>query len=74
MSEDNLIPVRICCGQRHLGVQCPDGLVLCALCYSRVPTSQLNKTSDGQLENVCQTCAAEEQRILAERENPKTLP
>ena len=24
-------PVRLCCGQRHWGVQCPDGLVMLKL-------------------------------------------
>lgn len=35
------LPVRLCCGQRHVGAECPDGLVMCCLCFERVPKEQL---------------------------------
>lgn len=52
-------PVRLCCGQKHSGAQCPDGLVMCCLCFNRVPVDQLNR-SDGVPEDVCIPCAQEE--------------
>lgn len=62
-----MIPYRPCCGQQHLGVQCPDGLVMCCLCFSRFPVDQLNVTEDGKPENVCQPCAYEEYVEITER-------
>lgn len=55
-------PVRLCCGQRHYGPQCPDGKVMCCLCFERFEVSQLNICEDGRPEDVCKPCA------LAERE------
>lgn len=60
------VPVRLCCGQRHLGVVCPDGLVMCCLCYRRVGFEDLAVTDDGQREDVCTSCAAEEACIRCE--------
>lgn len=53
-------PVRLCCGQRHFGVVCPDGRVMCCLCFERCEQGELNVASDGQKENVCKKCAEEE--------------
>lgn len=53
-------PVRLCCGQRHWGAQCPDGLVMCCLCFGRFPVSELNVIADGTPEDVCAGCAAAE--------------
>lgn len=50
-------PVRLCCGKRHSGVVRPDGLVMCCLCFSRFPKSELNITEDGTPEDVCRECA-----------------
>lgn len=58
----DLNPVRLCCGQRHFGLQCPDGLVMCCLCFNRFPLDELNETEDGLKEDVCLTCAAHERR------------
>ena len=49
-------PVRLCCGHRHYGAQCPDGLVMCILCFERVPVSELHVTEDGRPEDVCKAC------------------
>lgn len=54
------MPVRVCCGKEHSGVMCPDGLVMCCLCFERVPVTRLHVTSDGGRENVCQSCATKE--------------
>ncbi len=49
-------PVRLCCGQRHWGAVCPDGLVMCCLCFERVTQDKLN-VNDGKKEDVCLECA-----------------
>jgi hypothetical protein len=49
-------PVRLCCGKRHLGPVCPDGRVMCCLCFSRVDQDQLNVAANGQKEDVCKKC------------------
>lgn len=53
-------PVRLCCGQRHYGVTCPDGLVMCCICFDRVSADRLNATEDGTLEDACRSCAERE--------------
>lgn len=50
-------PVRLCCGKRHLGPQCPDGKVMCCLCFERFEVAELNITADGRPEDVCKQCA-----------------
>lgn len=57
-----MIPVRSCCGQRHLGAECPDGLVMCALCFDRVPKDRLYLLPNGAREDVCVDCAANEEQ------------
>ena len=49
-------PVRACCGQRHFGAQCPDGLVMCCLCFERVPLEKLVVEADGGYVDVCLDC------------------
>jgi hypothetical protein len=53
-------PVRLCCGQRHYGAVCPDGLVMCCLCFERFPVEQLQVVALGQYEDVCLLCAQSE--------------
>lgn len=48
-------PVRLCCGTRHWGVQCPDGLVQCCICWNRVKPDYL-VVVDGVRQNVCLDC------------------
>ena len=52
-------PVRVCCFQRHSSVQCPDGMTMCCLCFSRFPVEELNPV-EGGVEDVCLSCAREE--------------
>ncbi len=59
MNDQARGPVRPCCGQRHTGVQCPDGLIMCCLCFDRVSVDQLSLV-DGMPENVCRPCAERE--------------
>lgn len=56
-------PVRLCCGQPHWSAACPDGLIMCCLCFSRVTFEELNITEDGFREDVCLPCALEEDRM-----------
>jgi hypothetical protein len=56
-------PIRVCCFQRHFGVVCPDGLIMCQLCFARFPKEQLNKLPDGTYENICSHCAEQEKRM-----------
>ena len=63
-SGGSIAMVRLCCGKRHYGPMCPDGLVMCCICFGRFGTDQLNKDEDGQLEDVCKECA-ERERVVA---------
>jgi hypothetical protein len=49
-------PTRVCCGQPHWTVECPDGRVMCALCFDRVTKDELMKDMDGDLWDMCQRC------------------
>lgn len=60
---DCMIPYRLCCGKQHLGVECPDGKVLCCMCFERVEQSELNVLPDGTKENCCKRCAAKEKAM-----------
>lgn len=56
-------PVRLCCGQRHWSVQCPDGLVMCCLCFYRFPLEELAE-EDGFKVDICQKCHDEEKLVM----------
>jgi hypothetical protein len=58
--QEDLNPVRLCCGQRHATVQCPDGLVMCCICFSRVPVTGLHADEHGYIWDVCRECKREE--------------
>lgn len=54
-------PVRLCCGQRHWGPQCPDGKVMCCMCFDRFEVEGLSvDPEDGITIDVCLACAANE--------------
>lgn len=54
-------PVRLCCGQPHYGALCPDGLVMCCICFSRVPVEELAvDEKDGLRWDICASCGKEE--------------
>jgi hypothetical protein len=64
-------PVRLCCGQRHGGVQCLDGLVMCAVCFHRFPVEGLHVTGDGVPEDVCLGCAElEGSHVVPQEQDP----
>lgn len=52
----NFGPVRLCCGHRHHGPECPDGLVMCAICFERFTEAEL-MVLDGETWDVCKGCA-----------------
>lgn len=60
------IPVRLCCGQRHLGPMCPDGKVMCCLCFDRFDVRELN-VAGGVTQDICRPCATYE----AQREHTR---
>lgn len=53
-------PARLCCGQRHYGVICPDGKVMCCLCFERFTVDELSETVDGDKQDVCRACDEKE--------------
>jgi hypothetical protein len=50
-------PVRICCGQSHWTVTCPDGRVMCCICFSRFEKEDLYVDATNTTWDVCQGCA-----------------
>ena len=56
----DFVPWRLCCGRPHRGSVCPDGLVMCCLCFDRFRVEELHKTDDGTPEDVCIMCAKAE--------------
>lgn len=50
------VPTRLCCGQKHHGVVCPDGLVQCCICFDRVPIERLHEDAEGGHVDVCLAC------------------
>lgn len=35
MADKTNLPFRSCCGKQHAGHVCPDGLIMCHLCFER---------------------------------------
>lgn len=56
MSSFTLPPVRLCCGQRHYGVICPSGNVMCCLCFGSFSQDQLWVDAEGIRWDVCREC------------------
>jgi hypothetical protein len=52
---NGLPPIRLCCGERHWGVVCLDGKVMCCMCFERVEQKDLYGDQD-----VCIWCAEKE--------------
>lgn len=65
-------PTRLCCGQRHWSAACPDGKVMCCICFGRFSLDELDEAdrledgTDGGRTDVCRQCG-EEQREAMER-------
>ena len=54
-SAEKDAPVRVCCGQRHYGVECPDRMVMCCVCFERFGKADL-MTQNGITYDVCKRC------------------
>ena len=52
-------PVRLCCGQAHWGVVCPDDTVMCCICWARVPVDCVWRDSNGNGWDMCEKCGEE---------------
>lgn len=73
--SDFQAPVRLCCGQRHFGPICPDGKVMCCLCFVRVDQDELHvDPKSGIKEDVCKPCAAEEAAMMERLKQQKEKP
>lgn len=53
---DEFVPTRLCCGQRHFGLVCPDGKVMCCMCFNRFEKSELFVDEQGLRVDVCVPC------------------
>ncbi len=56
-------PVRLCCGERHYGAVCPDGLVMCCICFFRFKIEDLS-VQDGTPVDVCKKCHEVTEKII----------
>jgi hypothetical protein len=57
-----MVPVRLCCGQRHVGAACPDGKVMCCICFGRFDVADLHTfTGHDKPSDVCAECGAREE-------------
>lgn len=62
MIDEPFIPTRLCCGQKHFGPICPDGKVMCCLCFCCFDISDLHvDLATGKPEDVCKECAHREE-------------
>lgn len=57
-------PVRICCGNRHAGAVCPDGKVMCAICFERVELDELYVDENKDRWDVCLNCREDEIKYM----------
>lgn len=63
----NVPDVRLCCGKRHQGTACPDGQVMCCMCFERVPVESLGVDTDGSPVDACRDCLREEEQQYHQR-------
>lgn len=63
----NQPPVRLCCSQRHWDAVCPDGRVMCQLCFERVTQDELWVDEHGDKWDVCVACKDYEDMSMEER-------
>ena len=66
------VPVRLCCGQRHWGAVCPDGKVMCCICFERVSQDDLRVLPNGKKEDVCKACH-EMEKLHAQTEQNSSI-
>jgi hypothetical protein len=61
-SEYTPVRTRLCCGRQHNGPVCPDGLVMCCICFTRAAPEDLYTDPEGSRWDICVSCADAEQR------------
>ena len=47
---------QLCCSLRHWGPVCPDGLVMCCICYGRYLPDELHVDATGVTWDMCEGC------------------
>lgn len=62
-----MIPVRLCCMARHNGPVCPDGTVMCAICFDKFTGNQLYTDKNGTTHDICKPCHKQDQELLVEK-------
>jgi hypothetical protein len=63
-------PYRLCCMQRHHGPMCPDGKVMCCICFGRFDVADLvTYPGDDVPTDVCKVCAKRDERAIREARN-----
>jgi alpha-tubulin suppressor-like RCC1 family protein len=60
MTSPRIPPVRLCCGKRHTGVICPDGKVMCQICWHRFDQDGMYVDNQGDRWDVCEKCGRED--------------
>ena len=62
-------PTRLCCGQKHYGPICPDGKIMCCICFGKFDISQLSLDKESGFPcDVCKECKAHEDKIMESKE------
>ena len=61
--EDSNAPFRICCGKQHWGAVCPNGTVMCCMCFYNVTQDKLHVLPNGMKEDCCQECYNKEHKL-----------
>lgn len=59
-------PVRLCCGKRHDTIACPDGKVMCCICFHRFTLDEL---AVGVKRDVCKGCDDDEKKAREDRQS-----
>jgi hypothetical protein len=62
--DEDFVPTRLCCMQKHWGPICPDGKVMCDLCFGRFDQDELMVDDEGVKWNICQKCHEEEKKVM----------
>ena len=52
-------PVRLCCGTAHAEPVCPDGQVMCCICFGRFTQDELWVDGQGDRWDMCKECGAQ---------------
>jgi len=59
-------PTRLCCGKQHWGPVCPDGRVMCCICFNRFTQDELYVDEAGDKWDECKECGESNARYRRE--------